>query len=89
MQCPKCDNIVTVIAPEGCRKCLRCLFQWWGPMTFAEAKRIWGDAMSDEDLKEWLEMKNKIKPELHGDVPKGATVEIVSNTGKVVPCDDY
>ena len=29
MQCPKCDNIITITAPEGYRKCLRCLFQWW------------------------------------------------------------
>ena len=45
-------------------------------MNLNEAKKIWGDAMSDEDLKKWLELRNKIKPDLHGDVPKGATVEI-------------
>ena len=45
-------------------------------MNLNEAKKIWGDAMSDEDLKKWLELKNKIRPDLHGDVPKGATVEI-------------
>jgi hypothetical protein len=54
-------------------------------MNLDEAKKIWGDAMSDEDLKKWLELRNKIRPELHGDVPKGATVEIDSKTGKVVP----
>ena len=58
-------------------------------MNLDEAKKIWGDAMSDEDLKKWLELRNKIKPELHGDVPKGATTEIDSETGKAVPSDDY
>ena len=51
-------------------------------MNFDEAKRIWGDAMSDQDLKEWLELKNKIDPDLHGGVPKGATIEINSKTGR-------
>ena len=58
-------------------------------MNLDEARKIWGDAMSDEDLKKWLELRNKIKPELHGDVPKGATIEIDSDTGKVVPRVDY
>lgn len=58
-------------------------------MNLDEAKRIWGDAMSDEDLKKWLELRNKIKPELHGDVTKGATIEIDSKTGKAVPRDYY
>jgi hypothetical protein len=54
-------------------------------MNFDEAKRIWGVSVTDEDLKKWLELRNKIKPELHGDVPKGATIE----TGKAVQRDDY
>lgn len=47
-------------------------------MNLDEAKKIWGDWMPDEDLKKWLELKNK-----------GATVEIDSDTGKVVPRLDY
>jgi len=58
-------------------------------MNLGEARKIWGDAMSDEDLKKWLELTNKIKPELHGDVPKGATIEIDAKTGKAVPRDIY
>lgn len=58
-------------------------------MNFDEAKKIWGDMMPDEDLKKWLELRNKIRPELHGAVPKGATVEIDEKTGKVIPRDDY
>ena len=30
MQCPKCDNIVTITTPVGSKRCLRCLFEWWG-----------------------------------------------------------
>jgi hypothetical protein len=45
--------------------------------------------VTDEDLKKWLELKNKMKPELHGDVPKGATIEIDPETGKAVPRDNY
>ena len=56
----------------------------------AEAKRIWGDAMSDEELKNWVELQKKIKPELHDpSIPKGATIVIDSKTGKVVPRDEY
>lgn len=59
-------------------------------MNLDEAKKIWGDWMPDEDLKKWLELKNKMKPELHDPkIPKGATVEIDSDTGKVVPRLDY
>ena len=59
-------------------------------MNLDQAKKIWGDAMSDEDLKKWLELRNKIRPDLHDPkIPKGATVEIDSDTGKVVPRDDY
>ena len=46
-------------------------------MNLDEAKKIWGDAMTDEELKKWLEMKNKLRPELDDPrIPKGATVEI-------------
>lgn len=59
-------------------------------MNLDEAKKIWGDAMTDEELKKWLEMKNKRRPELDDPrIPKGATVEIDSKTGKVVPRTDY
>ena len=58
-------------------------------MNLVEAKKIWGDAMSDADLKKWLELKNKIRPDLHGDVPKGATIEIDEETAKAVPRDKY
>jgi hypothetical protein len=89
MQCPKCDNIVTVKTSVGSRKCLRCLFEWWGT-TPTEAKKIWGDAMSDEDLKKWLELKNKRNPELDDPtIPEGATIEIDAKTGKAVPRDNY
>jgi hypothetical protein len=67
---------------------MRCLFEWRGT-TLTEAKRIWGDAMTDDELKEWLDLKNKIKPELHGAVPKGATIEIDAETGKAVARDNY
>jgi hypothetical protein len=56
-------------------------------MNIDEAKRIW-PGVSDEDLKKWLELRNKIRPDLHGDAPKGATIEI-DKTGKVVPRDKY
>jgi hypothetical protein len=58
-------------------------------MNLNDARKIWGGSMSDEELKKWLELKNKIKPELHGDVPKGATIEIDSKTGKAVSRDEY
>lgn len=58
-------------------------------MNLDEARRIWGGIMPDDILKEWLKLRNKIVPELHGDVPKGATVEIDEKTGKVVPRSDY
>jgi hypothetical protein len=59
-------------------------------MNLDEAKKIWGDAMPDEDLKKWLELRNKIKPELHDPkIPKGSTIEIDPKTGKAVPRDDY
>lgn len=52
-------------------------------MNLDEAKLIW-PGVSDHDLKEWLELRNKIDPELHGDVPKGATIEIDSKTGEII-----
>jgi hypothetical protein len=58
-------------------------------MNIDEARKIWGDFMNEEDLKKWLELKNKIQPDLHGEVPKGATIEIDEKTGKVVPRPDY
>jgi hypothetical protein len=59
-------------------------------MNFDEAKKIWGDAMPDEDLKKWFELKNKRNPELDDPtIPKGATVEIDSKTGKVIRRTDY
>jgi len=40
-----------------------------------EARKIWADAMSDEDLLKWIELRNKRKPELDDPkIPKGATV---------------
>lgn len=58
-------------------------------MNLDEDRKIWGDAMSDEDLKKWLELRNKISPDLHDPkIPKGATIEI-DETGKVVPRTDY
>ena len=59
-------------------------------MNLDEAKRIWGDAMCEEELKKWLELKNKRNPELDDPkFPKGATVEIDTKTGKAIPRDDY
>ena len=59
-------------------------------MNFEQAKKIWGDWMPDEDLKKWVELKNKRNPELDDPViPKGATIEIDPKTGKVVPSTDY
>jgi hypothetical protein len=46
-------------------------------MNMNDAREIWGTMMSDEELKEWLELKNKIKPEEHDQtIPKGATIEL-------------
>ena len=46
--------------------------------------------MPDDILKEWLELRNKIVPDDHDlSIPKGATIEINSNTGKAVPRSDY
>ena len=60
------------------------------PMGLPEARRVWGDAMNLEQLKEWLEVKNKVDASSCDQViPKGATVEIDSETGKAVPRIDY
>jgi len=60
------------------------------PMGVDEARRIWGDAMNLEELKDWLELKNKVDPSsCDPTIPKGATVEIDSATGKAIPRSDY
>lgn len=60
------------------------------PMGVDEARRIWGDAMNLDELKDWLEMKNKRNPELDGPaIPNGATAELDPETGKAVPSSDY
>ena len=59
-------------------------------MNLDEAKKIWGDWMTEEELKDWLELKNKRRPELDDPkIPKGATVEIDPETGKAVPRSEY
>lgn len=59
-------------------------------MNLDEARKIWGGAIPDEELKKWLELRNKIRPEFHDPkIPKGATVEIDPETGKIVPRSDY
>ena len=58
-------------------------------MNLDEAKQIWKDAMSDADLKKWVELKNKIRPDLHDPkIPKGATIEIDSVTAETVKRDE-
>lgn len=60
------------------------------PMGLPEARRIWGDAMNLEELKEWIEVNNSRRPEMDDpSIPKGATVEIDSKTGKAIPRLDY
>jgi hypothetical protein len=40
-----------------------------------EARKVWGDAMTDEELKKWVEMKNTYKPGTDDpSIPKGETV---------------
>jgi hypothetical protein len=40
-----------------------------------EARKVWGDAMTDEELKKWVEMKNAFKPGTDDpSIPKGVTV---------------
>ena len=59
-------------------------------MNIEEARKMWGDTMPDDILKEWLELRNKIVPGDHDpNIPKGATVEVDSKTGKVIPSTDY
>ena len=57
-------------------------------MDIEEARRIWGNDMSDEDLKEWLLVRNN-RQEDPSSIPKGATIEIDVNTGKAIVRDDY
>lgn len=48
-----------------------------GPMGPPEARRGWGPAMNLDELKDWLELKNKNYPSsCDPTIPKGATVEI-------------
>lgn len=55
-------------------------------MNLDEARKIWGQMMSEEELKGWLELANKIRPEEHDpNVPVGATIELDAATGKHVP----
>ena len=40
-----------------------------------EARKVWGDALNDQELKEWVEKRNQIKPGMDDpSIPKGATV---------------
>ena len=56
------------------------------PTGLPEARR----AMNLDQLKDWLEVKNKVDASSCDQViPKGATVEIDSETGKAVPRIDY
>jgi hypothetical protein len=50
-------------------------------MNLTEARKIWSGMMNDEEIKEWLELRNKIRPEEHDQtIPKGATIVIVLET---------
>ena len=54
-------------------------------MNLTEARKIWRGMMNDEEIKEWLELRNKIRPEEHDlTIPKGATIVIDSKTGMVL-----
>ena len=53
-------------------------------MTIEEARVIWNGMLTDEELEEWLALKNKVRPEDH-DAPKGCTIVIDSETGRPVP----
>lgn len=60
------------------------------PMGLPEARRVWGDAMNLDELKDWLELKNKVDPSsCDPTIPKGATVEVDPETGKAVPRSEY
>lgn len=55
-------------------------------MNLAEARKIWSWMMNDEELTEWLELRNKVRPEDHDPkIPVGATIELDSVTGRHVP----
>lgn len=61
-------------------------------MDMQEARRIWGDVMPEDVLKEWVRAVNKRRAARHLDdpkIPKGATVEFDEKTGKAVKRDDY
>lgn len=61
-------------------------------MDMQEARRIWGDVMPEDVLKEWVRAVNKRRATFHLDdpkIPKGATIEIDEKTGKAVQRDDY
>lgn len=60
------------------------------PMGLPEARRMWGGAMNLDELKEWIEVKNKIDHNsCDPTIPMGATVEIDPKTGKAIPRSDY
>ena len=51
-------------------------------MNLTEAREMWGSMMNDQELNEWLELRNKIRPETHDPtIPMGATIEIDPVTG--------
>ena len=55
-------------------------------MNLEEARAIWNGMLTDEELEEWLALKNKVRPEDHEpSIPKGCTVVIDSETGQPVP----
>ena len=59
-------------------------------MNLTKAREIWGSMMNDEEIKEWLELRNKIRPEDHDPkIPKGATIVIEPNTGKHFPNGNF
>ena len=53
-------------------------------MNIEKARAIWNGMLTDEELEEWLTLKNKVRPEDH-DAPKGCTIVIDSETGRPVP----
>lgn len=58
-------------------------------MNMDEARKMWSGMMNDEELTEWLKLRNKIRPEEHDPkIPKGATIELDSVTGRHIP-DKY
>jgi hypothetical protein len=48
-------------------------------MNLEEARVIWGNMLTDEELEEWLVLKNNRRPEEDDpSIPKGCTIEIDS-----------